>query len=155
MAYDEALETGDPSRLGDNVLRPIASVASDSDILLSPNSDRNKVNGGTSHFNVQNFIAVFLNKYLLMMSFLLSKLEQDGAFGSDPFSSLNGQNRGLSDSSNGDPFKESEFFKKAAHPTSSVDPFGAKDPFTSAFGAPAKPTVRVFINLQSYLNMEC
>jgi hypothetical protein len=52
VAYDEALETGDPSRLGDNVLRPIASVASDSDILLSPNSDRNKVNGGTSHFNV-------------------------------------------------------------------------------------------------------
>ncbi|XP_046445364.1 epidermal growth factor receptor substrate 15-like 1 isoform X2 [Daphnia pulex] len=115
VAYDEALETGDPSRLGDNVLRPIASVASDSDILLSPNSDRNKVNGGTSHFN-------------------------DGAFGSDPFSSLNGQNRGFSDSSNGDPFKESDFFKKAAQPTSSVDPFGAKDPFASAFGAPAKPT---------------
>lgn len=52
-AYDEALETGDPSQLGDNVLLPISSVASDSDILLSPNSDRNKVNGGTSHFNVR------------------------------------------------------------------------------------------------------
>lgn len=52
MAYDEALETGDPSQLGDNVLRPISSVASDSDMLSSPNSDRNKVNGGASHFNV-------------------------------------------------------------------------------------------------------
>ncbi|XP_032791226.1 epidermal growth factor receptor substrate 15-like 1 isoform X1 [Daphnia magna] len=113
-AYDEALETGDPSQLGDNVLLPISSVASDSDILLSPNSDRNKVNGGTSHFN-------------------------DGAFGSDPFSSLNGQSRGFSDSSNGDPFKESDFFKKTSQ-TSADDPFGAKDPFASAFGAPAKPT---------------
>lgn len=52
VAYDEALETGDPSNLGDNVLRPISSVASDSDILLSPGSDRNKVNGGASHFSV-------------------------------------------------------------------------------------------------------
>jgi hypothetical protein len=60
VAYDEALETGDPSRLGDNVLRPIASVASDSDILLSPNSDRNKVNGGTSHFNVIELWFIFV-----------------------------------------------------------------------------------------------
>jgi len=29
----------------------------------------------------------------------------------------------------------------------SVDPFGAKDPFASAFAAPAKPTVRVSINV--------
>lgn len=59
-AYDEALETGDPSQLGDNVLLPISSVASDSDILLSPNSDRNKVNGGTSHFNVRENLSMFM-----------------------------------------------------------------------------------------------
>ena len=52
VACDEALRTGDPSNLGDNVLRPIAPVATDSDILPSPTSDRSKVNGGASHFNV-------------------------------------------------------------------------------------------------------
>lgn len=53
-AYDEALETGDPTQLGDNVLRPIAPVASDSDFLPSPSSDRSKVNGAASasNFNV-------------------------------------------------------------------------------------------------------
>lgn len=57
LACDEALRTGDPSNLGDNVLRPIAPVATDSDLLPSPSSDRNKVNGGSSHFNV--FISFF------------------------------------------------------------------------------------------------
>ena len=62
MAYDEALETGDPSQLGDNVLRPISSVASDSDILSSPNSDRNKVNGGAPHFNVMHPLFIVQEK---------------------------------------------------------------------------------------------
>ena len=62
MAYDEALETGDPSQLGDNVLRPISSVASDSDILSSPNSDRNKVNGGAPHFNVMHPLLIVQEK---------------------------------------------------------------------------------------------
>ena len=78
----------------------------------------------------------FLKSTISISGFLST---QDGTFGSDPFSSLNGPNRGFSGSSNGDPFKDSgEFFNK---PASSVDPFGTKDPFASAFGAPAKPTV--------------
>lgn len=52
VAYEEALESGDPSQLSDNVLRPISSIVTDSDTLTSPASDRNKVNGGASHFNV-------------------------------------------------------------------------------------------------------
>lgn len=51
-AYDEALETGDPTQLSDNVLRPITSVVSDTDFLSSPSSEKNKVNGGASASSV-------------------------------------------------------------------------------------------------------
>jgi len=72
-AYDEALETGDPTQLGDNVLRPIAPVASDSDFLPSPSSDRSRVNGAASasSFNVmRNRIKVLLYPWILSFIFL-------------------------------------------------------------------------------------
>ena len=62
---------------------------------------------------------------------------QDGALrGGDPFSSLNGPARGFT-SSNGDPFKDSDFFNRAtaAAASSTSDPFGAKDPFASGTSA--------------------
>ena len=79
---------------------------------------------------------------------------QNGAFGSDPFSSQNGSTRGFS--SNGDPFKDSDFFSKTSQP-SSADPFGAKDPFASAFGTPAKQTVKypTFISFFTLNEMLC
>lgn len=42
-AYDEALESGDTTQLSDNVLRPITSVVTQTDFLLSPKSE--KING--------------------------------------------------------------------------------------------------------------
>ena len=66
MAYDEALQSGDPTQLSDSVLRPIQPVATDSYIILSPSDQRGgaKVNGtARSH---HNNVRLLLIKYLLL-----------------------------------------------------------------------------------------
>lgn len=51
-AYEEALESGDPTTLSDSVLRPITSVVSSADFVSSPTSEKSKVNGATSSSGV-------------------------------------------------------------------------------------------------------
>lgn len=65
-AYNEALESGDPTELGDNVLRPIAPVASETDFLPSPSSDRSKVNGGAAHVIKRPLLALSPNESLTL-----------------------------------------------------------------------------------------
>lgn len=68
---------------------------------------------------------------------------QDGAFRSDPFSSLNTGPAAAgpfsTTSSNGGPFDETDLFARGTR-SASADAFGAKDPFGSAFGGAAKPS---------------
>lgn len=45
VAYDDALEQGDPSRLSDDLLLALPAVVNDSDILTSPLSDAAQLNG--------------------------------------------------------------------------------------------------------------
>ena len=52
VAYDDALDQGDPSRLDDGLLLALPPVVNDSDILLSPSSDANKLNGVNGLFNL-------------------------------------------------------------------------------------------------------
>lgn len=55
VAYDDALEQGDPSQLSDGLLLALPTVVNDSDILTSPSSDANKLNG-VFLFNLSVFI---------------------------------------------------------------------------------------------------
>ncbi|EFX68826.1 hypothetical protein DAPPUDRAFT_329660 [Daphnia pulex] len=106
MAHDKILvESEVASWLGDNVLRPLASVASQN--LPLPKYDHDKLIEETSHFN-------------------------DGALDSGPF---NSQHRGFSDSSNEDSFMDQNCIKMAAQKITPVDLSSVKRPFTSAFSA--------------------
>ena len=142
VAYDEALANEDASQLSDGLLRVIQPATTDADLALSPTGDRKKLNGGTPHFSDVSYLIPSLPLRTCCLHFFHKTSLQDGAFHSDPFSSLNGPaTRAFSSSSNGDPFDDGDFFARGSKSQPASDPFGAKDPFASAFGAsPAKPT---------------
>ena len=143
IAYEEALDSGDPTNLSDSVLRPIALVVSSADFVSSPNSEKSTVNGGTCASSVSFRTS---NPIRITQLYFAALLAQDGGFGNDPFSSLNGKNRSFA-GSNSDPFKDSDFFGKPAQSATASDPFGSKDPFVSAFGSASKPAVSCQIRL--------
>ena len=57
-AYDEALVSEDTSRLNDNLLRVIALAVTDSDLSITPVSDKSRVNGAAFNFDVSGIQAL-------------------------------------------------------------------------------------------------
>merc|ERR1712136_425278 len=121
VAYDDALEQGDPSRLSDDLLLALPAVVNDSDILTSPLSDAAQLNGdGTSHGDP--------------FSSLNGPVRSSDPFKDSEFF----QNRGTHSSSGDpfggatrDPFASAFGASNTTASNSGSDPFGS-DPFNSA-----------------------